>query len=74
MTYHQFCEGSSEIESYGSFEVFYMTEHEALDAMNEHGMAGWYWCAGFPGCLSDGEPSGPFETEKAAYNNAQNGA
>ncbi len=72
--YHQFCEGSSEIEPYGSFEVFYMNEHEALDAMNEHGMAGWYWHACDPGYLPNGEPTGPFYTEEDAYKNAQRGA
>jgi hypothetical protein len=29
-------------------------------------LAGWYWWACFPGCLPDGEPAGPFETEEAA--------
>jgi hypothetical protein len=32
---------------------------------------GWYWWFCFPGCLSDGEPVGPFETERAAIADAQ---
>lgn len=36
--------------------------------------AGWYWQACFPGCLPDGEPVGPFETEGAAIADAQKGA
>lgn len=33
---------------------------------------GAYWYAfGFPGCLNDSEPSGPFETEEAAVKAAQ---
>jgi hypothetical protein len=28
---------------------------------------GWYWQAGFPGCLPDGEPNGPFTTEDNAW-------
>lgn len=41
---------------YGSFEVFW------LDVT-----PGWYWHACFPGCLPDGEPSGPFPTAEGAY-------
>lgn len=33
--------------------------------------AGWYWVAQFPGCMPDGEPSGPFDTSKQAYDDAQ---
>jgi hypothetical protein len=29
-------------------------------------LQGWYWWACFPGCLPDGEASGPFATEEAA--------
>lgn len=36
--------------------------------------AGWYWVAGFPGRLPDGEPSGPFETKAEAVKDANNGA
>ena len=32
---------------------------------------GYYWQACFPGCLPDGEPVGPFETEEAAIKDAQ---
>ena len=32
---------------------------------------GWYWWVCFPGCLPDGEPVGPFETESEAIQNAQ---
>lgn len=31
---------------------------------------GWYWQACFPGCLPDGEPSGPFKTEEEAMDDA----
>jgi hypothetical protein len=27
---------------------------------------GWYWWSCFPGCLPDGDPIGPFETEQEA--------
>lgn len=32
---------------------------------------GWYWWACFPGCLPDGDPMGPFETEQFAWADAQ---
>src|ERR1019366_3347501 len=34
---------------------------------------GWYWQACFPGCLPDGDPNGPYETEQAAVDAAQEG-
>lgn len=32
---------------------------------------GWYWVSGLPGCLWDGEASGPFATDAAALADAQ---
>ena len=34
-------------------------------------LAGFYWWSCFPGCLPDGEPIGPFETEAEALADAQ---
>lgn len=36
-------------------------------------LLGWYWQACMPGCLPDGEPCGPFETEVAALEDAREG-
>ena len=47
---------ANETEHYGSFELFYDS--------------GWYWWSCFPGCLPDGEPSGPFENEQEAIKDA----
>ena len=58
MTYHQFRDDLG--EPYGSFEVFYSIEVDP----------GWYWWACFPGCLPDGDPAGPFESEKNAIDDA----
>jgi hypothetical protein len=33
--------------------------------------AGWYWWPCFPGCLPDGDPVGPFETEEEAIEDAR---
>lgn len=32
---------------------------------------GWYWQACFPGCLPDGDPMGPFNSEADAMNDAR---
>ena len=55
-------------------EVFYLDADEAPEDPNEPGTflpAGWYWWACFPGCLPDGDPFGPFETEAEALADAQ---
>ena len=48
-------------------EVFYVNEFDYIEAER----AGWYWWSCFPGCLPDGEPSGPFDIEQEAVNDAQ---
>ena len=60
MAFHQF---ANETEHYGSFELFYSYGEE--DVIN-----GWYWWPCFPGCLPDGDPSGPFENEQEAIKDA----
>lgn len=65
-------------------EVFYVNEFAAAYSVSQNGngsnddldyivadRAGWYWWSCFPGCLPDGEPSGPFDTEQEAVNDAQ---
>ena len=60
-------------------EVFAVSQLEAnynlanLDHADEYTLteAGWYWWSCFPGCLPDGEPVGPFETEAEALTDAQ---
>lgn len=32
---------------------------------------GWYWWPCFPGCLPDGDPVGPFDTEAEAIADAR---
>ncbi len=36
--------------------------------------AGWYWWPCFPGCMPDGDPVGPFDTEEQAIKDAREGA
>jgi hypothetical protein len=67
MSYHDF--------SWGSAEVFYLDANEILDfepgADEEPLEPGWYWASGQPGCLWDGEPTGPFNTEAEALEDAE---
>jgi len=67
MSYHAFKD--DEGESFGSFETFHTDGIGGGD--EECPDPGFYWQACFPGCLPDGEPSGPFETESAAIEDAQ---
>ena len=70
MSYHAFKD--DEGKGYGSFEVFWQAEVDGQDADFEGDTrAGWFWWACFPGCIPDGEPCGPFETESAAIADAQ---
>lgn len=69
--YHRFTAHDAPGESFGSFEVFW---HYAEDPEDKDVEPGWYWWACFPGCMSDGEPCGPFATSQEAYDNAQEGA
>lgn len=60
-------------EPYGSFEVFWHDSNLWPEMVDEEGNplpAGWYWWACFPGCLSDGEPSGPFASSQLAHKDA----
>lgn len=34
------------------------------DVQHWETQSGWYWWPCFPGCLPDGDPSGPFATEQ----------
>ena len=60
-------------------EVFYMSAGELScdvagdvpDDECEPALPGWYWWPCFPGCLPDGDPVGPFDTEAMAIADAQ---
>ena len=56
-------------------EVFYHTPSEFDGDLRESlpSVAGWYWWSCFPGCLPDGDPVGPFDTEAEALTDAQDG-
>jgi hypothetical protein len=69
MSYHEFRNETG--EAFGSFAVF----HHYKDAFSVlpddfDYSTGWYWQAGLPGCLPDGEALGPFETEQEAIKDA----
>lgn len=65
-------------------EVFYVSKTDILDSdsgsvwidMLEHdgdesNLEGWYYWYCLPGCLPDGDPIGPFDSEQAAIDAAQ---
>jgi hypothetical protein len=59
-------------------EVWYAYENELPDFegdpdVGEYLPAGWYYAYGFPGCLRDSDPCGPFETEEQALEDARDG-
>jgi len=69
--YHRFSGNGVE---YGSYYIFQVTiadldragaDCETYDSQITE--AGWYWQAQFPGCLPDGDPSGPYHTSRLAY-------
>ena len=74
--YDQFDNGIN--KPHGSFEVFwddadipeYGDTPRNYDADGEPVQPGWYCQAIFPGCLPDGDAVGPFETEQAAVDDA----
>lgn len=73
--YHQF--HNEDGEPYGSFEVFWDDEDRLhgseprnYDADGEPVKPGWYWWSCFPGCVPDGEASGPFGSSRAAREDA----
>lgn len=62
--YHQFTDGG------GSLEVFWHDESEGGPEDLFAG-PGWYWWACWPGCLPDGDPTGPFASSTAAWRDAR---
>ena len=52
-------------------EVFHLAAGEMFGEGEEGNEAGWFWQSCFPGCLPDGEPNGPFATEREALDDAQ---
>ena len=49
-------------------EQFYLDRQDGTYQLAEEG---WYYWACFPGCLPDGDPIGPFETEDEAMEDAR---
>jgi hypothetical protein len=54
-------------------EVFFVSSQEAIENASGDGpmQEGWYYWFCFPGCLPDGEPIGPFETEQNAIDDCR---
>ena len=52
-------------------EIIYMTPERLKGLSYDTADTGWYWASGFPGCLWDSDPIGPFPTEQEAINDAR---
>lgn len=52
-------------------EVFTLGECKEDHASEWFAGIGWYFAFGFPGCLWDSDPIGPFNTEQEAINAAR---
>lgn len=60
-------ERESDVYALPDVEVFWHDGRTILDADGvEYLPEGWYWWSCFPGCLPDGDPIGPFDTEADA--------
>ena len=55
----------------GSFEVFWNSGDLEGDEPNTKAEIGWYWRPCFPGCLPDGEATGPFFSSSEAFADAK---
>lgn len=73
--YHSFHADNTQEET-GSFEIFWFdgrrySEDDCWAGSDGETLpAGWYWRASFPGCMPDGEPSGPFASSRQALEDA----
>lgn len=47
-------------------EVFHMSESEAREMLGEESEGGWFYQFGFPGCMPDSDPIGPYATHDEA--------
>ena len=54
-------------------DLYSLPDVEIWYAHEPHKQRGFYYAYGFPGCLHDSDPSGPFHTEQAALDDAREG-
>lgn len=72
-------EREHEVNALPNAEAFEWTEADAArhdpyctgDESDWRNYPGWYWWPCFPGCLPDGEPIGPFDSQADAIASAQ---
>ena len=68
--YHKFHAHETD-DLHGCFEVFWSDGGEFnIEENDEAHPPGWYWWACFPGCMPDGEPTGPFPESSYAFYDA----
>lgn len=66
--YHQFHAEETQ-EAYGSFEIFW-NDGSIRGGDQSNAAPGWYWHACTPGCLPDGNATGPFASSRQAHEDA----
>lgn len=74
-TMYHYSDETRESDAYSlpDVEVFQVGAGELTDSDGEPCEAGWYYAFGFPGCLWDGDPIGPFQSEAEALADAREG-
>lgn len=71
MSYHKYTVQAGEHEIVEWYDVFYLNESDC-EAMNERDdwdgyTPGYYFAFGFPGCMHDSAPFGPYATVEDAH-------
>lgn len=62
---------ANETHAITDVEVFHLDYGDDLAEQWPELMPGWYYWYCFPGCLPEGDPTGPFKTEEEAINACQ---
>jgi hypothetical protein len=70
MNYHSF--HNEDGHAFGSFEIFQEDKDQRI--YDPFLKDNWFWWSCLPGCLPDGDKTGPFKTWKEAFNDADPGA
>ena len=61
------------VDSDREHDPFSLPDVEIWYSRKIHKESGFYYAYGFPGCLHDSDPEGPFKTEQEALEDAREG-
>ena len=70
---HEYSDPTREENPYAlpNIEVFQVAEDYQPETEDGELEPGWYWWSCLPGCLPDSEPTGPFDSEQEALEDAR---